>query len=201
MRRILLTLDTSDVTGFAIGDPLRTSGGAPAYSGVLKLPKDVTISRKANVLRGFVLETIVDYSVTDVWIEKPFILNSKSESVVYAMLNLVLAGGMAADERGCYCSLIGQQEWRSALGLPTVGPKNVMADPHYAERFGKRKDGLKAAKRQYVKDRAMEYAKRMGSEPVDDNEGDAICMWHAVGARIRAKIEAPKSNLFDRLDV
>lgn len=197
----ILTLDLSGICGFAHGDPLSSNGGPP-FSGVFKLVKDATLTQKAIALERWLLEFIPGNGITEVWIEKPFVLNTKSEDALYSMLSLVFAAGMAAAKCGCFCQLIVMQSWRSELGLPVAGPKNVLADPHYATLFAHRKGGgLKEARRQYVKDRAMDYARKMGSDPKDDNEGDAVCIWHCIANRKRAAVEAPKYDLFGDLTV
>lgn len=195
MRRILLALDLSAVCGFAVGDPL-LADSKPPISGVYKLPK-TNITARCVAVEDWLTKSMIPLNgVTDVYIEQPFFHNTKSESALISMVGLMVAGGMAAARHGCYCETIAGQSWRSEAGLPTRAPKNVMADPHYAERYGKLKDGLKQANRQYVKDRAIEFCLKKGLKPEDDNEADSIGIWYAMAARIRGKVTAPSYDLF-----
>ena len=200
MDRRLLTLDPSAICGFAHGDPFGDQ--KPPFSGTLVLPKKGSTSDKSVFLFDWLIDFMRGNRITELYVEKPFIQNTKSEDAIYSMLSLVIASGMAAKKTGAYCQLIGMQTWRSALGLPTIGPKNIMADPYYAQMFGARKGGgIKEAKRQYVKDRALEYARKLGSDPTDDNEGDAICIWYAVANQLKKKIVEPQLGLLDNFDL
>lgn len=194
----LLVLDTAGKIGFAYGE-IFSNSGLP-FSGVHKLPEQ-HLTKRLLALQSWLTDVIEGNHITDVWIEKPFVTNSKSEDAIYSMLGYVLASGMAATRCGCHCSLIDIQTWRSELGLPTQGPKNVLADPRYADRFSKRKNGLKDAKRQYVKDRTIDFVVKQGCDPKDDNEADACAIWFCVAQRLRKKLEAPKYDLFGDLDV
>lgn len=194
----LLAVDPSAVCGFAHGDP---HNEGPPFSGVFTLPKDSTITRRMIALESWAIDMIKGNGITDVYVEKPILPQKTSFSSVAAICGYAFTLGVAATKCGCYCEVVEMQSWRSELGLPTQGPKNVLADPHYAGLFGKRKSALRDAKRQWVKDRAMDFARRMGSDPADDNEGDAICIWHAMARRRRAKEEAPKYDLFRDLSI
>lgn len=186
----LCTFDTSGKTGYAGGDQ---AAARPEFSGTFKLPVNKPLTTRMVALETFAIDIIKKHGVQAIWVEQPFVMNTKSEDALYTMMGLVFAVGMAAEKCGVFCKLVGSQEWRSDLGLPTVGPKDVMRIEHYRLKFGARKGGgVKEAKRQWVKDQAMEYARRrMGVEPEDDNEGDAICMWRAFANERQAAVLAP----------
>jgi hypothetical protein len=198
-RRYLLTIDQSALSGFAHGDPL--SPGVVPQSGVLKLPKG-SLSARCNALHGFALKMIRDLRVTDLYVEQPFIQKTLSENAVYPLVGYMLVLGMAAETCGCYCAAVSQQTWRSRIGVPTTAPKNVMSDPYYASKFGHLKGGgVKEAKRQYGKDRVIDYARKMGSDPEDDNESDAIGIWHAMALTIRNKENPETRDFFDDMHI
>lgn len=195
----LLCCDPSSITGYAHGDPFKAD---PPWAGAHQLPKNVPITKRLIAIERFAIELIRGNGITDVYIEKPIMPRQTSFDAVASIAGYAFMFGVAATKCGCYCALVDMQSWRSGLGLPTQGPKNALSDPHYAAKFGHSKGGgLKEAKRQWVKDRAMEFAVKMGSDPKDDNEGDAICIWHYVARLKREKVEAPKYDLFGDLTV
>ena len=192
-------LDPSGVFGWAHGDPF--GNGGPPFSGTFALP-DLQTTRKMIALENFLINLIKANSITDVFIEQNFIPEKTSFQAVTLLAGYVLVAGMAASRCSCKCSTVELSTWRSDLGLPTQGPKNVLAHPDYAH-LSSRKNGLKEAKRRYVKDKAKEFAIKMGSDPKDDNEADAICMWWWKTLRLRKKMEeiGTKKDLFDELTV
>lgn len=166
------------------------------------MPKKVSPSVGLINMQKWAIDLIKGNGITDVWIERPiFPSHHQNFDSVAKVAGYAFVLGMAAAECGCHCALIDLGTWRSSLGLPTQGPKNVLADPVYAARYGKNKNGLKEAKRAWVKDRAMDYVRKMGAEPKDDNESDAICIWLAVAAAKRNKIQDQKYDLFNDLTI
>lgn len=195
----ILALDPSATFGFAHGDPL-ASGKVP-FSGTHKLPKDVPLTKRLIAVEGFVVDLIKGAGITDVYIERPIMPRITSFDAVSAVAGYAFMSGVAATKCGANAFLIDMATWRSDLGLPTQGPKNVLADPVYAAQFGGRKNGLKEAKRRYVKDKAIQFAEKMGATPADDNEADALCIWFAAAMKARAKQQAPSYDLFANLKV
>jgi hypothetical protein len=193
-----LLLDPGDLYGYAFGDAFTD---ASPFSGVFQLPK-VVGSKKFVALEAWIIGLIKANEITDVGIEQPFLGKNQSFAAITAQAAYVVVAGMAAAKCNCNCYTIDIATWRSALGLPTQGPKTVLAHPDYAH-FAAKKGGLQIAKRQWVKDRAFDYAVKHGANPKDDNEGDAICMWHWTAMRRRrAKDEASsRKDLFDDLTV
>lgn len=189
----MLMLDPSAIFGYAYGDPFGNAG--PPWSGTFKLP-DLQTTRKLIALENFLINLIKANGITDVFIEQNFIPLKTSFQAVTLLAGYVLVSGMAASRCSCNCSTIELSTWRSELGLPTRGPKNVLAHPDYAH-LAKNKGGLKVAQRMWVKDRAKDFAIKHGSDPKDDNEADAICMWHWKADRLRRK----KETLSDRKDL
>lgn len=195
----LLTLDGGATFGYAFGDP---SLKAPPFSGSHVLPKDVPVTKKLIAIETWLVGLIRDNGITDVWIEEPIMPRMTSFAAVTALAGYAFMSGIAATKCGCNAYLVALQTWRSDLGLPTRGPKNVLADPRYKERFGARKSGLKDAQRQWVKDRAFEFAVKHGCTPKDDNSGDACCIWLWRQMKIRQKAEEEsRGDLFSNLSV
>lgn len=194
----LLTLDPSGIFGYAFGEPL---GEEIPYSGTFKLP-DAVPSRKMVALERWIVATITTNGITDVIIEEPFLGARQSFQSVVALTGYVTIAGLAAAKCDCRCTTVAISTWRSDLGLPTQGPKNVLADPHYAAKFGSRKNGLKEAKRQYVKDRAVDFVRKLGSDPADDNEADAIAIFLWKRRKLAQKNEEEqKRDLFSEIEV
>lgn len=195
------TFDPSGVCGYAFGDPFGNTG-APPISGAFKLPIGVPLTKKMIAVEAWAIDLIKGNSLTDIWIEEPILPKATSFGAVSNVVGIAFMIGVAATKCGCFCAIVPIQTWRSAIGLPTVAPKNVMQDPYYKQKFGHRKGGgLKEAKRQYLKDRAMDYARKNGSDPKDDNEGDAICIWHAIAQMKRNKADAPTFDFGRDLDI
>lgn len=169
--------DPSGITGFAYGE---SGNDRPEGSGVFALDKKDTITQKMVALEDWTLNLIRTHKIVAVHIEEPILPRNTSFSAVSSVSGYAMAIGMAATRANCFAALLPMQTWRSRLGLPTQGPKDVLKIPEYQEKFGHRKNGLREAKRQFVKDRALEYAMKKGLHPRDDNEGDAICGWYAV---------------------
>lgn len=200
-----LTLDTGAIFGYAYGNPFGNRG--PPFSGTFSLP-DLPVTRKMIALENFLINLIKANEITDVYVEQNFIPERTSFQAVTLLAGYVLVAGMAASRCNCKCSTVELSTWRSELGLPTRGPKNVLAHPDYARfattRDGKpKKGGQKEAQRQWVKDRAKEYAIKRGSAPKDDNESDAICMWWWKTDRLQRRLEETKNrkDLFDEIKV
>lgn len=195
----MLMLDPGATFGYAYGDPFGNAG--PPWSGTFTLP-DLPVTRKMIALENFVINLIKANAITDVYVEQNFIPQRTSFQAVTVLAGYVLVAGMAASRCSCKCSTIELSTWRSELGLPTQGPKNVLAHPDYAH-LAKNKGGLATAKRLWVKDRAKDYARKRGSDPKDDNESDAICMYHWKADRLRRKLDGlgTKNDLFDGLKV
>lgn len=195
----IMTLDPSGIFGYAFGDPFDPK---PPFSGIFKLPEG-TVTKRLIAVEDWLADKIRANSITDVFIEQNFIPEKTSFAAVNLLAGYVSHSGTAAARLGCNVSTIELSTWRSALNLPTRGPKNIMKDSRYAEKFGKRKSGEADARRQWVKDRAMEYARKHGCEPKDDNEGDAICMYLHKRAQILERKEraSQRVDLFDDLKV
>lgn len=200
----LLTLDLANVFGWAFGDPDGDSG--PIRSGSHELP-DVPLTDLMITLESRVMDIVKGNEITDVLIEQPIIPMPTSFHTVTKLSGMALVAGMAARRCGAKTSLVMMQTWRSELGLPTQGPKNVLADPHYRQQV-ERKDGkglvdgaLKIAKRKYVKDQAIKFVIKKGITPKDDNEADAIAMWFWKKQWLQAKADARKQDLFSTLDI
>lgn len=193
-----LLLDPGDIWGYAYGDAFTD---ALPFSGVFQLPKDLN-SGQFVALELFLINLIKANGITDIGVEQPFMGPKQSFAAVTKQAGYVVVASMAARKCGCNCYTIDIGTWRADLGLPTQGPKTVLAHPDYAH-MAHKKDGLKIAKRLWVKDRAMDYAVKLGSAPKDDNEGDAICMWHwKAGRRRRLKEQlSNKQDLFDGITV
>lgn len=193
-----LLLDPGDIFGYAYGDAFID---VSPFSGVFQLPK-VVGSKKFVALENRIMDLIEANGITDVGIEQPFLGPNQSFAAITAQAAYVVVAGMAAAKKGCNCYTIDIATWRSALGLPTQGPKTVLAHPDYAH-FATKKGGLSIAKRKWVKDRAFEYAVKSGSNPKDDNEGDAICMWQWKASKRRQAREdaSTRKDLFDEIQV
>ncbi len=134
----LMTFDPSAVTGFSFGDPLDES--TLPISGTYKLQTGDPLTKRLVAMEAFAIDRIKGGNITDVWIEEPFLPKHGDFRAVSVTVSYVMILGVAAQKCGCNCSLIGQQSWRSELGLPATGPKHIMKDPFYAEKFGKRKE-------------------------------------------------------------
>lgn len=196
----LLALDCGASFGYAHG-LVHGNGGMP-FSGVHKLPKDAPVTKRMIALETWLVGLIQTHEITHVYIERPILPKMTSFDAVTAIIGYALQSGVSATKCGCFCALIDIQSWRSAIGVPTRAPKNLMADPHYAQKFGHRKGGgFKEASRQYVKDRTRDFVVKQGCDPVDDNEADACAIWYAAKQEILARIEAPKYDLFADLKV
>lgn len=168
--------DPSGITGFAFGE---SDNEKPEGSGVFVVDKKDPITKKMIVLEDFATTLIKRQSIVAVYIEEPILPKFTSFAAVSSISGLAMAVGMAATRCNCFAALVPMQTWRSRLGLPTQGPKDVLKIPAYKDRFGHLKSGLKDAKRQFVKDAAIAYATKRGFAPKDDNEGDALCGWFA----------------------
>lgn len=194
----ILCLDPSAVFGWAHGDPFQDG---PPISGVFKLP-DAPVTKRLIALEAWAMDMIHANGITDLFIEQPFLPKISSFAAVTLLAGYTLFAGTAGTRCGCNVSTVELSSWRAALRLPTQGPKNVLAHPDYA-RFASRKSGLKEAKRQWVKDRAKDYARKMGCDPQDDNEGDACCIYFYKRMQILARQEAKvtKLDLFDGLPI
>lgn len=194
----VLILDPGAIFGYAFGDPL---DGKVPFSGTFKLP-DVQLTKKMIALESWAMEFIQANAITDVFIEQNIIPHKTSFSAVTNLAGYTLFAGTAGTRMNCNVTTIELQTWRSALRLPTQGPKTVLAHPDYA-RFKERKNGLKEAKRQWVKDRAMDYARKQGCTPKDDNESDAICMYfYKRDQIIERNMKRQKStDLFEGIDI
>lgn len=195
----VMTFDPSAVCGYAFGDPLAEN--TPPISGVYKLQTGDPLTKRLVALEAWAIDRLKGGNITHVGIEEPFLPRHGDFKAVSVIVSYVMILGVAAQKCGCHCTLISNQTWRSALGLPTQGPKNVLSDPYYAEKFGKRKNALKEAKRAYVKDVTMRWVRERGSEPVDDNEGDAIAIFHAYAQSKRSKIVEPGFDFGKDLDI
>lgn len=185
----ILCLDPSTVSGYAHGNP---ELDLVPMSGTFALPtKESSISKRMVLARQWAIRMIEEQRITSIYAEAPILPRfATSIDSVMNVAGIAFVFGMAACEMGIGAMLIDSQSWRSELGLPTRGPKNVLADPVYQAKFGKRKNGLSEAKRAYLKDAAMKFAVMNGSKPKDDNEGDAICIYHAMRARLLKRREA-----------
>lgn len=202
-----LTLDTGDIFGWAFGDPYKDM---IPFSGSFHLP-DLPPSAKMIALENFVINIIKANEITDVYVEQNFIPTTTSFQAITVLAGYVLMSAIAATRCNCKASTIELSTWRKELGLPTQGPKTVLSHPdykHFATNKNtgaarKPKDALSEARRRWVKDRAMDYARKMGADPKDDNEGDAICMWLYKKQRLLKKLEAigTKRDLFDDLKI
>lgn len=189
----LLTLDPSTaIFGLAVGDP---EGSALPTISSYKLP-DVSITRKMIALEAHLIDFIKGNGVTDVLVEENIIPKVTSFPAVVALAGATLIPGIAGVKCGCNVTTVAIQTWRSQLGLPTQGPKNVLALPEYRDRFGKRKNALKDAKRQWVKDAAYAFARKYGLDPKDDNEADAACLFIWKREKLRATVEERRYDLF-----
>lgn len=196
----LMTFDPSAVCGFAFGDPLDES--ALPISGAYKLQKGDPLTKRLVALEAWAIDRLKGGNITDVAIEAPFLPKHGDFTALSALMGYTLILGVAAQKCGCFCTLVAQQTWRSELGLPSAAPKNIMSDPYYAEKYGKRKGGgKKEASREYLKNAAIELVKRLGSDPADDNEADAICIWRAVAASKRRKVAEPAFDFGKDLDI
>lgn len=173
----LAFFDPSSVTGFAYGE---SGNDRPEGSGSFILDKKDSITQKMVALEDWAINLIKSQKIVSVHIEEPILPKNTSFAAVSSVSGFAMALGMAATRCNCYAALLPMQTWRSRLGLPTQGPKDVLKIPEYHEKFGHRKNGLREAKRQFIKDRALEYAMKKGLHPRDDNEGDAICGWYAI---------------------
>lgn len=189
----LLTLDpSSKIFGLCLGNP--ETDDKPKLSS-FKLP-DLSVTRRYMALESFLIDYMKGNGVTDVLVEENIIPKVTSFPAVVALAGATLMSGVAAVKCGCNCSTIHISTWRADLGLPTQGPKNVLALPEYREKFGNRKSALKDAKRQWVKDAAYALARKHGMDPKDDNEADAFCIWQWKREKLRAKIEERRYDLF-----
>ncbi len=192
-------LDPSGIFGYAFGEPFDHQG--PPFSGTHKLP-DLPLTERLMELERWAIDLFKANEITDAYIEEPFLGKHLNFTSVSTQIGYSLIAGIAARKCRVKVSTLPNSTWRSELGLPTRGPKNVLAHPDYA-RFKSRKSGQKDAQRQWVKDRAMDYARQHGSNPADDNEGDAICMYHWKANRLRAKRAeiGQRRDLFDDLAI
>lgn len=200
----ILTLDGGGQFGFAHGDP--HSGRIP-ISGSHKLPAGQT-TKLMIALEAWCIDMIKGNEITDVYIEKSIITPNSAYATTVTLAGYNLIAGIAATKCGVNAYLVDMQSWRSELGLPTQGPKNVLAHPDYAHmarlqngKLRPAKAALSMAKRAWVKDRAKDFAVKHGSDPIDDNESDAICIYHAMVQRIRNKVEQARYDLFADLTV
>lgn len=193
----LLTADPAKVFGLALGDP---ETDAPPKLTSYKLPEKITATQRFIALEAFLIDYIKGNGVTDVLIEENIIPGITSFHAVVMLAGYTLIAGIAAAKCGCNVSTISIQKWRSELGLPTQGPKNVLSHPDYAH-LAKLKGGLKIAKRQWVKDAALKLARKHGLDPKDDNEADAACIYIWKRERLRAKVEERRYDLFADTDL
>lgn len=193
------TVDPSGVCGYAFGDPFDRE--TPPFSGTFTLPAGVPLTQKMMTAEAWAIDWIKGNGITDVWIEEPIIPKITTFKAVSNVIALAFVIGLAAAKCGCFCSIVPMQTWRSKLGLPTVAPKNIVLDPHYKAKFGNRKTFKKDASRQYLKDKAMELARKLGSDPKDDNEGDAICIWHHIATLKRNKVDVPSFDFANDLTI
>lgn len=194
----LLTLDGGAVFGYAFGDPFLT---APPFSGSHKLPTGQH-TRKMIALEEWIMSSVLSNRITDIVVEEPFIGKVQSFQSIVALCAWVSHAGVAATKCQANCFTVHPQSWRSELKLPTRGPKNVLADPVYGEKFGKRKTGLTDAKRQWVKDRTLDYVRGRGCDPKDDNEADACAIWFWKAERLREKLESEtRKDLFSEIEI
>jgi len=201
MGKKILMLDPSAIFGYAFGDPF--GNGGPPFSGTFALPKSpAPVTERLIAMETWLMDLIKGNEITDVFIEQNFIPQQTSFQAVSLLAGYVLFAGTAARRCRCNCSTVELSTWRSELGLPTQGPKNVLAHPDYQHLAG-RKDGLKVAKRLWVKDRAKEYVIKRGSDPKDDNEADACAMYYWKMDRLRRKMQSlgTKGDLFDGVEV
>lgn len=189
-------IDSGVNTGWAHGDPEKDE---PPISGAHRLPS-VQITKRLIVLESFIIDTIKANGITDVFIEKPIIPKVSSFDAITTLIGYALIEGIAAQRCGCNTSLVDMQSWRSELGLPTQGPKNVLQDPAYAEFVGK-KNGLKEAKRKWVKNAAIKYAVKQGCNIESEDEADAACGYFCVRQRFLVKQDKPKFDLFGNLGI
>jgi hypothetical protein len=199
----ILTVDGGAILGFAHGDPL--GNGGPPISGTHRLPSIETTGMMLAVME-WVYDIVKGNEIAEVWMEKSIIPEKTSYEAVAKLAGYNIAAGMGAARAGAKFFLVDMQTWRSALGLPTQGPKNVLSHPDYAylaktEKGVLRKDALKLAKRKWVKDRASDFARKNGSDPKDDNEGDAICIYHYVVQKKQLAADKTKYDLFGDLTV
>jgi hypothetical protein len=196
----LMTFDPSAVCGFAFGDPLDES--TLPISGAYKLQKGDPLTKRLVALEAWAIDRLKGANITDVVIEMPFLPKHGDFNALSVLIGYTITLGIAAQKCGCNCTLIAQQSWRAELGLPATGPKNIMKDPYYAEKYGKRKGGgEKEAKREYVKAAAIAFVKKLGSDPADDNEADALCIWYAMAQAKRRKVAAPAFDFGKDLDI
>lgn len=197
-----LILDPGATFGYAFGDFLVA---VPPRTGSFKLP-DAPLTDHMIALEAKVMDLIVANSITDVYIEQNFIDTTKTGfPTAQKLMGYVLYSGTAARRCRCHCATIELSTWRSKLGLPTQGPKNVLSHPDYA-RFANKKTksgGLTEAKRQWVKDRAMDFARKQGCDPKDDNESDAACMYIYKQREIleREASKGRRTDLFEDLPI
>lgn len=194
----IMTLDGGGTFGWAHGDPKDID--VPPVSGSQGLPSIQTTKMMIS-LENWLMGMIKANGITDLYIEKSIIPKMTSYDSVVKLAGYNIVSGIAATKCGIRAVLVDMQSWRSELGLPTQGPKNVLQDPIYAAKFKGRKDALKVAKRAWVKDRARDFAIAKGSDPKDDNESDAICIYHAMVQRIQAREDKVKFDLFAELTV
>lgn len=200
----ILMVDTGDISGLAFGNPFTDM---VPFASSFHLP-DASPTEKMIVYERTLIDVIKANEITDVYIEQNFIPLKTSFQAITVLAGYVLMAGIAARRCRCKASTVELSTWRSELGLPTQGPKNVLAHPDYAH-FAKNRDGspkksgLKDAKRKWVKDRAMDYARKHGADPKDDNEGDAICMYLWKSGRLRKRLEeaGTKRDLFQDLPI
>jgi len=193
------TVDPSGVCGYAFGDPFERE--TPPFSGTFTLPAGVPLTQKMMTAEAWAIDWIKGNGITDVWIEEPIIPRITTFKAVSNIVALAFIIGVAAAKCGCFCSVVPMQTWRSTCGLPTRAPKNVVLDPHYKAKYGHLKGFAKVAARQYLKDKAMEFARKHGSDPKDDNEGDALCIWHAIATMKRNKVDVPSFDFANDLTI
>lgn len=190
-----LTIDGGQQTGWTHGDPTTNT---PPMSGVFRLPT-VQVTDKLIALESFLIDMIKANGITDVFIEKSIIPKVTSYDAIVTLAGYNLIAGMAARRTGCNSFLVDMQSWRSELGLPTQGPKTVLQHPDYARFVGK-KDGLKQAKRQWVKDATKRYVSKLWGVPIESEDAaDAAALYACVKARYETRIERPKMDLFGGL--
>lgn len=195
----MIALDLSAVVGYAFGDPFKND---VPFSGTIKLSGDNPTDRCYNLF-SWCIDIFKSNEVTDVVVELPFIPKGPTSfGANVSLIGYVLAAGMAAKACRANSTGVHQQTWRSQFGVPSQGPKNVLTHPDY-QHLADRKDGLKAAKRLWVKDRTKDAVRLRGSNPKDDNEADACAIFYWKMDRLRKQLETigTRKDLFDGIEV
>jgi hypothetical protein len=182
-----LSLDPATWTGFAFGEH-----GTKPFSGLIKLPGDMSRAGKATVLEGRVRDLISGNRVEHVVLEDVYAMTGKAFSMDQQKL---LHSFRCAIEMACFkCGLTDQHmtfvmpgAWRKTFGISEV--------PAIVRR------GKKGNVRKWLKQAAIERCHELGWPVDNDNEADALGLWAYGESLFDPAIGITRTPLFATLEL